>query len=184
MKSKYTENYLESLFENGKPLIITLKSIKSLSATHGKIYSGEEFIKLISSKDNYLITVGDMVTITAINGGIKPNLAIFDTKTRRKHINYSVITQAYNSIETVKNKKGEITLALYITLLSGIKKNGTAVRVIGEEDLAAPLCIAISKKGTLIAWGVPGKGINIIQVNERTKRHAINILNEMKSNGY
>lgn len=180
MKSKKTKNDLESLFENGKPLRITLKSIKSLSATHGKIYSGEEFIQLISGKDKYLITVGDMVTITAINGGITPNLAVFDMKTRRKYIDSSVITKAYNSIETVKNKKGEITLALCITLLNSIKKDCTAVRVIGEEDLAAPLCIAISKKGTLVAWGVPGKGINIIQVNNKTKRHALDILNDMK----
>ncbi len=180
MKNKGKNTDVGFHLSPGKKLALTKQTRRELGGVHGRIYSGDEFLDFVSKRKGYLITVGDMVSLTAIKGGIRPNISVFDMKTERKKTDSSMIIAKYKNIKNVENKKGEITYALYNVLSQGMKKRYLAVKVHGEEDLAAPLCIAISKKGTLVAWGVPGKGINLTEVNEKTRQHALDILKAMR----
>ncbi len=175
---------VDKLFINNKYLSLTEETKRALSGVNGKVYDGSSFIKLAAKNKGNIITVGDMVTITAINGGIIPNLAIFDMKTERKKINSNIILKAYKKIEVVRNQMGKIDIRLYKSIIKNIDHKKIGIRVIGEEDLATPLCIALSDNKKIIAWGVPGKGINIISVNEKRRKHAYKILEKMAINNH
>jgi Uncharacterized protein conserved in archaea len=83
---KTSKDELKRLFERHAFLKLNEKTRKMLSGSHGKILSGEKFIELISKQKYYVITVGDMVTLTAISAGIIPDMAIFDLKTERRKL--------------------------------------------------------------------------------------------------
>ncbi|MCL4397116.1 DUF359 domain-containing protein [Candidatus Parvarchaeota archaeon] len=176
---KASELELKRLFEGHNFIELNKKTRALLSGSHGKILSGEGFIRLLSKNKNYVITVGDMVTLTAISAGIIPNMAIFDLKTERRKINGKGIIKAYKNIERVKNPPGKITKELFSVISRNIGKKKIGIKVSGEEDLAAPLCIVLSDYNTIIAWGVPKKGINAIKVSEARKKHALDIIKKM-----
>lgn len=164
-------------------LAITNNIREILSKQPKEILNSEEFLAKIKNRKFYLICVGDMVTLTAIKNGIIPDLAIFDGKTERKRINTKIIEKAYNNkIVKVKNPPGKITKNLLISIIKILNEqtNGKhAIKVGGEEDLAAPLCIAFSRTGTFIAWGVPKKGVALLKVNKAKKEHALRVLMKM-----
>ncbi len=178
---KTSKQELTELFKDNTYVELTKKTRMLLSGSHGKILSGKEFVELISKQKNYVITVGDMVTLTAIEAGIKPDMAIFDLKTERRKIDGKKIMLAYKNIDKSRNPPGKITRELYTVISKSLGKK-TGIKVSGEEDLAAPLCIALSNDNTIVAWGVPGKGINAIKVNETKRRHAVSIIKKMLVN--
>ncbi len=176
---KTSKNELKKLFKEHNFIKLNKKTREMLSGSHGKILSGKKFVKLISKRKNYVITVGDMVTLTAISAGIIPNMAIFDLKTERRKIDGTKIIKAYKNIEKVKNPAGEITRELFSVISKNLGKKRIGIKVSGEEDLAAPLCITLSDYNTIIAWGIPGKGINALRINEKRIRHALSIIKKM-----
>ena len=176
---KTPEKELKKLFEEHNFIELNKTTRELLSGSHGKILSGREFIEFISKKKNHVITVGDMVTLTAISAGVTPNMAIFDLKTERKKIEGKEIIKAYKNIERVKNPPGKITKELFYAIRKNLGKNRVGIKVSGEEDLAAPLCIVLSDYNNIIAWGVPGKGVNAVRVNEARKKHALSIIKKM-----
>ncbi len=164
-------------------LAITNNIREILSKQPKKILDSEEFLEKIKNRKFYLICVGDMVTLSAIKNGITPNLAVFDGKTERKKINTRIIENAYNNkIVKVKNPPGKITKNLLVSIIKILNEQTNekhAIKVEGEEDLAAPLCIAFSRTGTFVAWGVPKKGVALLKVSKAKKEHALRILMKM-----
>ena len=176
---KTSKDELKKLFEERGSIELNNNTRKLLSGSHGKILSGKKFVELISKQKNYVITVGDMVTLTAISAGIIPNMAIFDLKTERRKINGTNIIKAYKNIKKVKNPAGKITRELFSVIIKNLGKKRIGIKVNGEEDLAATLCIALSDYNTIVAWGVPGKGINAVKINEKRAIHALSIIKKM-----
>jgi len=174
--SKYE---IKKLFKERNFIKLNKNTRKLLSGSHGRILSGKRFISLILKHKNHVITVGDMVTLTAISAGIIPDMAIFDLKTERKKIDGAEIIKAYKNIKKVNNPPGKITKELFSAISNNIGKKRVGIKVSGEEDLAAPLCIALSDYNTIIAWGVPGKGINAFKTNEKRAKHALSIIKKM-----
>ena len=171
----------ETLFGGKNSLLATEKVRKLLSKPPKRILTGREFIEKIKAGKSKLICVGDMVTLTAINGGVVPSLAVFDGKTERNKINVKTINRTYDKkIIKVKNPPGEISRALYLSVLKTIDKEGYAIKVEGEEDLATLLCVILSNTGNLIAWGVPEKGVGLLRVSGKKRLEAIHILKQMK----
>ncbi len=176
---KTSKEEIKKLFEERNFIELNEKTRKLLSRPHGKILSGKQFVELISKQKNYMITVGDMVTLTAISAGIIPNMAIFDFKTERRKIDGTDIIKAYKKIEKVKNPPGKITKELFSVIIKNLGKKRIGIKVNGEEDLAASICIALSDYNTIIAWGIPGKGINAVKINKKRIMHALSIIKKM-----
>ena len=132
----------------------------------------ENDLKHINRKDR-LITVGDMVSLTANRNGITPDVAIYDGMTERR-----VMTDFASYVEDmgwktvdVVNPAGTMTAELMDAVenaLSGRKR--TVIRVTGEEDLAVIPCILMSPAGTNIVYGWPGKGMMLITTDGIIKK--------------
>jgi uncharacterized protein (UPF0218 family) len=172
---------ISDLFKEKSSLLITRKTKELLSKSPKRVLTGKEFITKIKKQKCRLICVGDMVSLTAINGNRIPDLSIFDGKTERDKINVEKIYRTYKrSIIKVKNPQGTITNELYLTLLKTINAGRHAIKVDGEEDLATLLCVFLSKNGNLIAYGIPKKGVALLKVSSKKRTEALGIIKRMK----
>ncbi|OGS42329.1 MAG: hypothetical protein A3K67_07995, partial [Euryarchaeota archaeon RBG_16_62_10] len=87
-----------------------------------------------------VISVGDVVTITLLQMGLEPDVAVFDYKTQRSE-DYRAkerIAKMRGRLVRVENPAGKITRALWRTVRQAANASDRVkVEVQGEEDLAA-----------------------------------------------
>ena len=153
----------------------------------GKLVEGEmpqPYLKASEEFKNapFLVTVGDVVTENVLRVGIKPSLAIYDHKTKRKEYEPDIELGAV--VLTTKNPPGTITKAL----LNAVKKSFELVKrgkrvylkVNGEEDLAAIPAVIYAPEGALVIYGQPDKGIVLIKVTPECKRRCAQLLRKME----
>lgn len=129
-----------------------------------------------------MITVGDVVSLTAVRNGVVPDLAIYDGMTERKELtDFVSLVKSRGWEETaVKNGAGEITAELIAAITNALNGKSGMIRVEGEEDLATIPCILLSPEGTNIIYGWPGKGMMLITTDEETRNKAKNFMEMME----
>ncbi len=131
-------------------------------------------------QEKILITVGDMVTRTALKFNMIPKLSIIDMKTKRNEMMEDV-PDRWDRVLNVKNPAGKITVGLWEAVEDSMKFKGkTLIRVDGEEDLASLPCIYFSPDGAIVIYGVPNKGIAVYEVGEPLRNIVQNAILEIK----
>ncbi|MDE1834227.1 MAG: DUF359 domain-containing protein, partial [Candidatus Micrarchaeota archaeon] len=95
---------------------------------------------------------------------------------------FPFIRKAYRRPVKVVNNRSELSLSLWkaVKRLSRAK-DGAAIRVYGEEDLASLACIHFAKSGDIVIYGMRGRGMALIKVNKSIKRYVARVLKRMKS---
>ena len=152
-----------------------------LKDTNHEIYvDAPEFLK----KSNYIATVGDICTIKISEQIREPNLAIVDLKTKRNTLLNSKQLKIIKNIGIhnieVKNPAGTISKSLWKAIKSTFsKKKNTKIIVKGEEDLATLAVISMAPEGAKVIYGMPDKGMVVVDVNQQTKMRANNFLKRM-----
>ena len=152
-----------------------------LKQTTSQIYTETPNI-LFNSK--YVATIGDICTVKLIQEEIIPNLMIVDYKTKR---NVKLTEEQMSIIESVKcksvevdNEAGTISQQLYFEIKKAIKSEiMTKIIVNGEEDLATLPVIKHSKIGAKVIYGMPDKGMVVVDVNQQAKERANKLLERM-----
>lgn len=122
-----------------------------------------------------IITVGDIVTLTLLNKGIKPDLLVFDLKTKREEVTVlEDLIEALDGDEVkVKNPPGHITSELIRKIREAmLGKKRTKIFVDGEEDLAALVCAAYAPEGACLLYGLPDKGMVLVKISDQISRKA------------
>jgi GTP-dependent dephospho-CoA kinase len=161
-------------------LVLTENQRAKLKKPFGKLYPGIDAISsLVAGKK--VIAVGDKVTDGVITKGIKPQICVYDGRTKRKEIAIPDSIIKYEAIEvSVKNPAGQITgeafQALKEAFATGIK---TKIFVSGEEDLLTVAAINLAPEGTYVIYGQPDEGLVLVEVNAKTKDLVEKILAEM-----
>jgi len=134
----------------------------------------------------YIITVGDIATLSFKKEEIPINIAVVDYRTQRGEINPKFIKEFKHLGDKkarVENPPGVISdllLDALSTALSEIDRTSTLIEVVGEEDLAALPLFRDAPNGSLVAYGMPGNGLVLVNVNKAIREKAINILKSMK----
>ena len=132
----------------------------------------------------YIITVGDICTIK-INGQVRmPDLSIIDFKTKRDNPlsseQRSIMDQIGEKIVNVNNNAGTISDELWNAIEAAISDNvKTRIIVEGEEDLATLAAISLANLGAKVIYGMPDKGMVVVDVNQRSKKRANGLLERM-----
>lgn len=132
----------------------------------------------------YIITVGDICTIK-INEQVRmPDLSIIDFKTKRNSPlsseQSSVMDQIGEKIVNVNNNAGTISDELWNAIETAISDNvKTRIIVEGEEDLATLAAISLANLGAKVIYGMPDKGMVVVDVNQRSKKRANSFLERM-----
>lgn len=130
-----------------------------------------------------LMAVGDMVSFTLLENGYKPNLVIYDLKTERKHYTplASKLVSLIGEDVVVRNPAGQITAELVRAISEALSRNvPTKLRVEGEEDLAALACAAMAPLGSCLMYGVPGKGMALVRIDQEVAGRARSMIYAME----
>ena len=154
---------------------------QELKQTTSQIYTDTPNI-LFNSKS--VATIGDICTVKLIQDEIIPNLMIVDYKTKR---NVKLTQKQMSVIESVKcksvevdNESGTISQQLYFEIKKAIKSEiMTKIIVNGEEDLATLPVIKHSKIGAKVIYGMPDRGMVVVDVNQQAKERANKLLERM-----
>jgi uncharacterized protein (UPF0218 family) len=130
-----------------------------------------------------LMAVGDMVSYTLLDNGYEPDLVVYDLKTERKR--YTSLPAKLGSMEgvhvTVTNPAGQITPELVRELALALDRNvPTKLQVEGEEDLAALACAAMAPLGSCLMYGVPGKGMALVRIDQEVAGRARSMIYSME----
>ena len=148
----------------------------------GKLMDEKAALSAIADCEN-LITVGDVVSMTALKNGLKPKLMIYDLCTERRAMDQ--LGQMLRSVEgtqvRITNPPGHIMPEMVLGVQKAFKRVGTTkMRVDGEEDLAAPVCAALAPFGTCMIYGMPQKGIVVVKIDEKVREQARTLINSME----
>ena len=135
-------------------------------------------------KSKFIATIGDICTIKIIQEIRIPDLIIVDFKTKR---NIPLEKENIDKIKNIScteikivNKAGTISNELYEAIKTSIKsERQTKIIVEGEEDLATLPVISNCKIGAKVIYGIPDKGMVVVDVNQQTKERANNFLEKM-----
>ena len=135
-------------------------------------------------ESQFIATVGDICTIKIIKEIRIPNLMIVDYKTKRK-VNLSNRQKKFidniecNTIE-LTNEAGTISKELDDQIKKAISKNKrTKIIVNGEEDLATLPVIKHCQIGAKVIYGMPDKGMVVVDVNQQAKERTNKLLERM-----
>ncbi len=131
------------------------------------------------SKNNKIISVGDVTTENLKKNNINIFLEVVDLKTKRGNKNFKHID---NSV-LIDNPDGTITKKLMDTIHNLINSNeNNRIEINGEEDLAVIPIIFYADNNTVIVYGIPDTGMAYIKVNEEIKEIVNNMIMEMNKN--
>ena len=134
--------------------------------------------------ETFIATIGDICTLKIIQQLRVPNLCIVDYKTKRD-TKLSIdqkkeIDAIVSKSVTVQNPAGTITEELWNAIEDALNnENSTKIIVDGEEDLATLAVISLSKIGAKVIYGMPDRGMVVVDVNQQAKKRANDFLNRM-----
>ncbi len=135
-------------------------------------------------------SVGDVVTKSLTEAGFIPHVAIVDRATLRgENIDIDDVERIYSQVGTVigiRNPRGTISSEAINTIKYIAGKPGERFLVVveGEEDLLSLLVAAIANYGEILMYGVPRRGIAVVEIDQRIRAFAMNILREILGEDY
>jgi uncharacterized protein (UPF0218 family) len=152
----------------------------------GPIVSSEELLEAVASPAT-LACVGDFCSASVLTQGLVPDVIVVDFKTRRgedEELEEYFDELGWTRLE-VDNPAGMLTRSMWEGIAEAYKsEERVMVAVHGEEDLATMPCIALAPLESVVLYGMPGKGVVVVRVDEEAKRKVKSVLLQMeKANG-
>jgi len=150
----------------------------------GLLVNEQELLDRLSNED-YIISVGDLVSFTLLKNGIKPGICIVDYILERKEYDAGMKQhiKAFDAHQIhITNPAGLITDELWnaIELACMNRDDGPfRIEVDGEEDLAALAAIALAPSDATVIYGLPNKGVVLVKATPAHKRKVKEILDKM-----
>ncbi len=148
---------------------------EKLKAPLGELVTGDlaSCISVLKSvleveKPVRLILVGDTISRTALQSGIRPSVIIIDGKEKRQPATNFPVHAA--GILRTRNKPGSIEPAAWKMVERAIEKANSAVLVDGEEDLLTLPAIIAAPSGSLVVYGQPNEGIVLVRVTPEKQK--------------
>ncbi|MGP6206485.1 GTP-dependent dephospho-CoA kinase family protein [Cuniculiplasma sp. SKW3] len=144
-----------------------------IQSNNGEIINPES---LISSDSSKLFAVGDYTCKVLDDLGIIPKIRVYDLKTQRGK---EVFRERSNSIK-IRNDQGVVSSDLIEEIKKGIEGvSAVNIQVEGEEDLAVLPIIFYAPINSLVVYGIPGRGMAVIKVDQNSKKLVEKIFSRM-----
>ncbi|KYK27987.1 MAG: hypothetical protein AYK23_05700 [Candidatus Proteinoplasmatales archaeon SG8-5] len=149
----------------------------------GKIVTDDTILDEIEGS-TFVVTVGDIVTLTLLKLGRVPDLSIVDYRTQREDdaATKEKLTSFSQPEVTVENPQGVLTEELWLAIKEGFE-NPRNLRIVveGEEDLASLACIALAPDNTTVIYGIPNRGPMVLHVDQALKERVGDLLAQMET---
>jgi uncharacterized protein (UPF0218 family) len=145
---------------------------EELSKIYGTLLTDEPslnvktVLKHIKSKPPPKVTiVGDFTLHAFLKAGYRPDLGIFDNKTKRTAF---IINES--PTVCVPNPAGLITDEATLAIRQALSSDSQNMLLIkGEEDLLSLVAIMGSPDGSLVIYGLPDRGMVVVTVQKEIK---------------
>jgi uncharacterized protein (UPF0218 family) len=146
--------------------------------------------KIVSEQDipgevegSFIVTIGDVVTLTLLELGFTPDISIVDYKTKRmpmSEVKKKLSRFSQPEIHVVNPAAG-ITEELWLAIRDGYA-NPRNLRIVvdGEEDLASLACIALAPDNTSVIYGIPNRGPMVLHVDQSLRSRVEKLLKRME----
>ena len=147
----------------------------------GPVLVGEELLA-VAKEAKLLVSVGDYCTMDLITRGRPPDIALVDFKTRREaRVEYAGRLEKFGDIVmSVSNPPAMITRESWLAISEAFKlKKRVRLDIQGEEDLLSLVCVALAPLGTVVVYGLPGKGAVVVHVDKKEKSKMRSIFKRM-----
>ncbi|WP_228546779.1 GTP-dependent dephospho-CoA kinase family protein [Hyperthermus butylicus] len=122
-----------------------------------------------------VVAVGDRVSETLIRHGVKPWVMVFDCVEARRDKTCPSIPEGYAILRT-RNERSTVEPGAVEVIRKALRQGHTVVRVDGEEDLLALPALLYGDVGSVVLYGLPGKGVVAAAVNREAKLLAMRVL--------
>lgn len=126
------------------------------------------------------LTVGDVVSLSFREHGVRPRLSVYDGFTERREMTDFARLVEDEPKEDVVNPAGTITADMAEAVRRGIEGDVGLVRVEGEEDLAVLPCLVLAPDGYRVVYGMPGRCMMVIEVDDLARDRAKELLSVME----
>ena len=166
-------------FNFGKELILPDKMRRQLGKVHGKLIRESEIDKELKGAGR-IYAVGDATVSLLLRKGHLPDISIFDYRIGRRGVVKPLIKKFFPKPIRVRNRSGTISKELWNAVKRARGKRGYAIFVSGEEDMAAVPCAYFAPLNSLVIYGLPGKGLNLMKMTPFMKKRIRRILVLMK----
>ncbi len=147
----------------------------------GPVLTGQGLLDAIKGA-RLLVTVGDFCTMDLISKGRLPDIAIVDFKTRREErVKYAAVLEAFGDVvRQVSNPPATISMEAWGAISEAFKlKKRVRLDIEGEEDLLSLVCVALAPLGSMVVYGLPGKGAVVVRVDRKEKTKVRGIFKRM-----
>jgi uncharacterized protein (UPF0218 family) len=165
--------------------LLTPSLRKKLKKPLGRLFPavdvrGEEFLALAAGS-SFVVTVGDRVTETLQETtGRSPDVFVVDGMERRSA--RAIPQIAHGSTVKAKNPAGRITKAALGAMKRAFAgEKPVMVLIEGEEDLLTIPAVIEAPLGAVVFYGQPLQGVVAVEVDERSKASARQILKQMSA---
>lgn len=159
----------------------------TLAKPQGKLIKSltKDYLANLKNVDFPIVTVGDEISRSVLKFGLEPRLVVVDLKINRVKV-FKTLSQLWNfegrEIIRVKNEKGTIShqLITVIEKVFGDIGKMYVIHVDGEEDLAVLPAVLLAPLGTIVLYGLRGKGFVEVIVSEKKKEDYLKFLGKFK----
>lgn len=161
-----------------------------VAGTNGEDTPNREAVAAFVRREqpHFLVTVGDVVSLSCLVLGIRPDIMVYDLKSRRKALNESDRKMfdacdrvAVNPAGTLASRAQRILLSLMRDAVSSHVKK--VLRIRGEEDLLTLTSVLFAPLDSVVLYGQKGLGAISIKVTEETKTKVASILRRFSDSG-
>ena len=160
--------------------VLTEELRAELKKPFGKIVGNGE-LALDARRGRPLIAVGDHCAASLLKYGVRPDIVIFDLKTKREPVAPEIRTALgiFRNPAKVASQPGVITDELERAVRKALKEGNGQIFVEGEDDLAGLVVLAYAKEGSVLVYGMPDQGAVIVHVTKKDNEKALEMLGRM-----
>lgn len=166
--------------------ILTPELREKLKSPQGLLITGEsqrvvdEIGKIIDTlRPRRVISVGDVISKSMLDVGLKVDVFIVDNKSMRRATE-PIKYEARKTFHLV-NLAGTISEEAWRVIREAIDSDGPVkILVEGEEDLLTIVAVLLAPENSIVVYGQPNEGAVVIIVDKYSKERMHKIISEME----
>ena len=150
----------------------------------GQLVDEKKLISILK-KEDYIISIGDLVTYTLLKYDIEPFFCVVDFKTHRGPTSDEItdLIKSYGKkCVVIENPAGAISDDLWNVIkyaYEDLDGGSLRIEVKGEEDLASLAAIYLAPPDVTIIYGLPNKGVLVVKPTSENKKKVKEVLDMM-----
>ena len=147
----------------------------------GRIFPSEELLNAVGEAKP-VVCVGDYSALAFLKLGRRPDIVVYDLKTRREPVSQETreALEGLGKAVRVANPPGTITGELIEAVRESLKKGTGLIFIDGEDDLAALVALTVAPDGSAVVYGLPAQGAVVVHIKEKVRNKAKRLFERMQ----